>query len=115
VFWPLPLAKAKFGEPKKSEITTHKHAGSVFKGIIMDPSHGNPIGTILLSQTSANATKQITTLANTDQSVRGMDEVKEVFAALQGRLHVGITLLSDADKVADAKLKMTAKSNQESL
>lgn len=111
----MPVAKAKFGEPKKSEITTHKHAGSVFKGIIMDPSHGNPIGTIMLNQTCANATRQITTLANTDQSVRGMDEVKEVFAALQGRLQVGITLVSDAGKVADARLKMATKSNQESL
>lgn len=109
VFWPLAMAKQKFGEPKKIDIVAHKHAGSAMKGVIKDACHGNPIGTFLLSQKCANTAKQTFLLADTSQSVRGMDEVKEIFAALQGRLHVTITKTTEEDAVADARLKMKTK------
>jgi len=105
VFWPLPLATKRFGNVPKSEISSHKHKGITYRGVKKDIEYGNPIGTFLLRDIDDVAVKKVKEITSSDCALRGLEEIREIFEALRGRLVVKAIMIEKEGSVADVTLK----------
>ncbi len=106
VFWPLPLAKKRFGDKiPKADITTHKHKGITFTGVRKELEHGNPVGTFLLQDIDSLKVKRTKEVTNSDVALRGMEEINEIFDALRSRTSLKVITIDRPGAIADCALK----------
>lgn len=92
VVWPVAIYKKKEGhEPLKGEVQEHAIGNFKVKGVLRDIEHGNPRGTYLMKQKAAVGVRKVTEVGNSETAVRGLAQLKEIFHAIQGRLHVTVS------------------------
>ena len=52
VLWPVDVYRKRFNqEPPRASLTIRRHAGRMVRGIILDKVHGEPPGTLTLTET----------------------------------------------------------------
>lgn len=96
IFWPIPVfVKHMKRQPAKNELSVVQHNSTWHKGVVREPCHGTPIGTIRLTQKSI--VKQLLELEHesTDTAVRGLQQVEETFHALEKKMGINLQLASD--------------------
>lgn len=110
VLWPVELYKKHFKEtPKPADVQTVMHHGASVRGVIKDPKHGNPIGTLLLKSRGTELVKRIKMVADSETESFGISAVEDIFNALKGRLQVKVSVTenptaADADAVLKPKI-----------
>jgi hypothetical protein len=109
VFWPVAILKAHDQPHNKASMHSYNHGGTVFRGLHRNVEHGVPAGCIKIKHKVSNAAQKITHVGNTQDALRGIEEVNEIFRALKGRLDISIVNAESSGKDDTLQLKMKAK------
>lgn len=100
VLWPIDIYRAhndgKY--PPKHLIKNYAHNGMKIRGLIREPVHGNPIGTVKLTEKVSEGIRKSGKLGDSATAARGKDQIQELYEALRANSAVSITAV---DKKAD--------------
>lgn len=110
--WPTTLYMKTLGKkPARKDIVKIMHQGRLVAGVVLDDTHGTPVGSIALSSISQNAAERQTTLKTSDE-VLGEEELDRAFThaserqrvvAKQGKNNDGTTKDAVSLKIAPSK------------
>lgn len=86
--WPTPLYTKHMGKkPAKKDIVKIMHQGRQVSGVVLDDSHGTPVGTIALSSISQNRAEKTTELKHSDDVLED-GEIDKAFSVVCDRQKV---------------------------
>ena len=89
IFWPLDVwASHEGGAAPKELITTYTWLGKSLRGVFREPSCGEPIGTIRVTQKTAQLARKVRKVEDSHSAPRGEAAVRDVYDALQRRAAV---------------------------
>ena len=98
ILWPRDVYKFHMQEdPPQHLLKTYEHNGTKVRGILREPSHGRPIGTIELIQSSSDTVKKTTTAAASASSARGEESTNELYSALASRAGMAVSVVGKKD------------------
>ena len=106
IFWPIAVYTKWVGaDPPRKQIKKVQHNGAMVRGVIREPCHGQPIGCIKLTQRCMVTHEEETEHDSTKDAVRGNEQVRETFAALQRASSVQLALPSEAVPFGGIKMR----------
>jgi hypothetical protein len=104
VLWPVDLFRKHEGrDPPKHLVKIYTHKNQKVRGIVREPCHGCPIGTITLTEEVTETVRKEIIAADSSSAARGVQQVEEVFTSLRDRTGVSISVdTTGTDTDADA-------------
>lgn len=86
--WPTQLyIKHKGKKPARKDIMKIMHQGRAVSGVVLDDSHGAPVGVIALSSISQQAAERLTTVKDSENCIDDK-EIEDAFKAASDRQRV---------------------------
>ena len=99
VLWPIDMYRAhndgKY--PPKQLVKNYTHNGMRIRGLIREPVHGNPIGTIQLTEKVSEGIRKSGKLGDSTTAARGEDQIQELYEALRSNSAVSVTAVAKKD------------------
>lgn len=96
-------------DPPKELVKVYTHNNQKIHGLLREPKHGQPIGTIGLTQTCAETVSRAMTVVDSTTAPRGRAQVQETFEALRGRASVSVNVTGRGEGAHDEALGLTFK------
>ena len=110
ILWPCEVYKLHEGrDPPKELVKVYTHNNQKIHGLLREPKHGQPIGTIGLTQKCAETVSRAMTVVDSTTAPRGRAQVQERFEALRGRASVSVNVTGRGEGAHDEALGLTFK------
>ena len=110
ILWPCEVYKLHEGrDPPKELVKVYTHNNQKIHGLLREPKHGQPIGTIGLTQKCAETVSRAMTVVDSTTAPRGRAQVQETFEALRGRASVSVNVTGRGEGAHDEALGLTFK------
>ena len=108
--WPCDVYKKHLGEDAPRELVkTYTHNGQNVRGVLREPSHGQPIGCIQLTQEVAETVSKVVTASDSNTAPRGEAQALETYEALRSRASVSVGVLGRSESDHPHSLGLTFK------
>ena len=103
ILWPAAVFAKHMGrQPEKHELTSVVHCGNSYRGVIREPCHGSPIGTIRLTSKYAVTQAKEAEQENSGRAVRGVAQCEDTYKALEQKMGVNLQHADESNKHVNA-------------